>query len=314
MHICLCKSQNTQMNVANTHHIDWDDLRIFNAIAAAGSLRAASRHLAVNHSTVFRRLNRLEQAMGARLFDRLPQGYVLTGTGEALREHVRRIGDEVDVLQLRLMGQDHRPSGTIRVTAPDNIAYTYLPRHFAAFQSEYPGIVLELMVGGESLDLSRREADVAVRATQKPPAHLIGRKVCSLAWAFYASPDYLERSGAPASQADLAGHRLIAGEGALAQLPAMRWMDKHHAEQIVARGNTLNAISALAVAAVGIALMPDDQLKPELERLFSLKPKVVSDLWILTHPELRRTERVRLLVRFLLQRLREDDRLLQTHP
>lgn len=297
------------MKSAKTQDIDWDDLKVFNAVVSTGSLSAASNRLGVNHSTVFRRLQRLESSVGARLFDRLPEGYVLTPVGEEFKIHAERIGDEVNALQLRLSGADFKPGGTIRLTAPDNIAYTYLPAYLEEFCRSYPDIRIELVVGGTSLDLTRREADLAVRATKKPPGHLIGRKICSLAWAFYASPDYLAAHDGPHRQSELKDHKLIGGEGATASLAAMRWLEKRHATQIVARCNTLNAMSALAVAGLGVALLPDDQQKPELERLFPVRPAEFSDLWVLTHPELRHTERIRLLVKHLVKSMREDPRL-----
>jgi DNA-binding transcriptional LysR family regulator len=297
------------MNIAKKHQFDWDDLRIFNAVVDSGSLRGASLQLSVNHSTVFRRLNRLEAAIGARLFDRLPEGYSLTQVGEELRTHAVRVREDVDALQLAVLGKDFRPRGTIRITAPDNIAYAYLPAYFESFRVLYPEIQIELIAGGSSLDLTRREADIAVRATKTPPDYLIGRKVCSLLWAFYASPKYLEANGRPGKQSELASHRIIAGDGQTARLPGMSWLDNHCANQIVARCNTLNAMSSLAEAGYGIALLPDDQCKSELERLFPISPEQLTHLWILTHPELRKTERIRLMVDHLFNSMKSDDRL-----
>jgi len=289
--------------------MDWDDVRVFNAVVDAGSLRGASLTLGVNHSTVFRRLKRLEEAVGARLFDRLPEGYVLTQTGDAFRLHAVRVREEIDALQLAVLGKDFQPGGTIRITAPDNIAYSYLPRYFEHFRAHYPAIRIELLAGGTSLDLTRREADIAVRATKKPPDYLIGRRVCSLPWAFYASPAYLAAEGRPAHQDELDTHRLVAGEGGASRLPGMVWLEKNLGSRIVARCNTLNAMSSLAVAGYGVALLPDDQFKPELERLFPVTPAERTDLWVLTHPELRRTERIRLMMNHLFDSLRADPRL-----
>ena len=289
--------------------LNWDDLRIFTAVVDGGSLRSASLALGVNHSTVFRRLNRLEESIGARLFDRLPEGYALTQIGEAFRSHAVQVREEVDALQLAVLGKDFKPRGTIRITAPDNIAYAYLPTYFEAFRSTYPEIQVELIAGGTSLDLTRREADIAVRATRSPPEYLIGRKVCSLAWAFYASPGYLEDNGRPVEQEDLAAHRIIAGDGQTSRLPGMAWLDENLAGQIVARCNTLNAMSSLAVAGYGIALLPDDQFKAELKRLFPIAPKQRTDLWILTHPELRQTERIKLMMKHLFDSMQRDERL-----
>lgn len=297
------------MNIAKMQQLDWDDLRVFIAVVDGGSLRAASLALGVNHSTVFRRLHRLEESVGARLFDRLPEGYSLTQTGEDFRAHATRVREEVDALQLAVLGKDFKPRGTIRITAPDNIAYAYLPRYFETFRSTYPAIQIELIAGGTSLDLTRREADIAVRATKTPPDYLIGRKACSLAWAFYASPEYLDSNGRPVKKKDLTSHRVIAGDGQTVRLPGMAWLDKNCRDQIVARCNTLNAMSSLAAAGFGIALLPDDQFKPELERLFPMRPEERTDLWILTHPELRKTERIRLMMKHLFDSMQSDDRL-----
>ena len=289
--------------------LDWDDLRVFNAVVDGGSLRSASLNLGVNHSTVFRRLHRLEESVGARLFDRLPEGYSLTQVGEELRAHAVRVREDIDALQLAVLGKDFKPRGTIRITAPDNIAYAYLPAYFETFRKQYPEIRIDLIAGGTSLDLTRREADIAVLATKKPPEYLIGRKVLTLEWAFYAATKYLHEEGRPRYQRDLKTHRIIAGEGNTARLPGMLWLDKNCADQIVARCNTLNAMSSLAEAGYGIALLPDDQFKPELERLFPNTPSARTDLWILTHPELRKTERIRLMVNHLFESMRADDRL-----
>jgi DNA-binding transcriptional LysR family regulator len=298
-----------QMKNAEMQQLDWDDLRIFSAVVDAGSLRGASLKLDVNHSTVFRRLHRLEESVGARLFDRLPEGYSLTQVGEELRAHAERVRAEIDALQLAILGKDFNPRGTIRITAPDNIAYAYLPAYFEQFRRKYPAIRIDLIAGGTSLDLTRREADIAVRATKKPPEYLIGRKVYSLAWAFYAAPKYLRKNGRPRDQRDLNTHRIIAAEGSMARLPGMSWLDRNCAHHIVARCNTLNGMSSLAEAGFGIALLPDDQFKPQLERLFPMAPGVRTDLWILTHPELRKTERIRLMVNHLFESMRSDNRL-----
>lgn len=289
--------------------MDWDDLRYFLAVAEARSLHGAARGLGVNHSTVFRRINRFEDSVGARLFERLADGYQLTAAGEELFAHASRVGEEIDLLQLKVLGKDYRPSGKIRLTAPDNLAYEYLPRYLAGFTRRYPEITLELVVGAESLDLTRREADIAVRATTSPPPHLVGRKVFSLEWAFFAAKSYLRRHGRPADQAALAGHRLIGADGALRRLPPFRRLHDERAEEIVMTCSTLNAMSAMAVAGYGVSLMPDDQIKATLERLFPCRPPFRTEVWVLTHPELRRTERMRLLMDHLVESFRNDRRL-----
>jgi DNA-binding transcriptional LysR family regulator len=289
--------------------MDWDDLRYFLAVAEAGSLQGAARALEVNHSTVFRRINRFEKSVGARLFERLADGYQLTAAGEELLAHARRVGEEIDLLQLKVLGKDYRPSGKIRLTAPDSLAYEYLPRYLMSFSNRYPAITLELVVGAESLDLTRREADIAIRATTMPPPHLVGRKVFSLDWAYYASKSYLRRHGRPQRQEGLAQHRIIGADGALGRLPPFRRLQAEREEEIVMTCSTLNAMSAMAVAGYGIALLPDDQIKSTLQRLFPCRPSFRTEVWLLTHPELRRTERMRLLMDHLVESFRAEPRL-----
>ncbi len=289
--------------------MNWDHLRFFLAVAESGSLLGAARKLGVNHSTVFRRVNAFEADVGARLFERLADGYQLTAAGDELLAHARRVGEEIDLLQLKVLGRDFRPSGNIRITAPDNIAYEFLPAYLAGFSRQYPDIRFELAVGAESLDLTRREADVAIRATQSPPPHLVGRRVLGLKWGVFASRDYLERLGRPGAPSDLDGHRLIGADGALRRLPPFRALEKQRGDEIVMRCSTLNAMSAMAVAGIGVAVLPDDQVKRSLVRLFDTAPPFTTEIWLLTHPELRRTERIRLLVEHLAGAFRADRRL-----
>ena len=221
--------------------------------------------------------------------------------------HARRAGAEIDLLSLKVLGKDYRPSGTIRLTAPDNIAYRYLPAYLVAFAVRYPDIDIELQVGAESLDLTRREADVAIRATAAPPPHLIGRRVVDLGWAYFAADAYLEWAARPADRDALAAHTLIGADGALRRLPPFR--DMESGLPVAMRCSTLDAMSAMAAAGFGIALLPDDQQKASLVRLFDAAPEYRTTLWLLTHPELRRTERIRLLMDHLFTALQSDARL-----
>ena len=288
--------------------MNWDDLRFFLAVAETGTLAGAARRLGVNHSTVFRRINRFEAEVGAALFERLLDGYQLTLAGEDLLAHAKTIGAEVDQLRLKLEGRDFQPRGTVRITAPEHIANAYLPAYLAAFRERYPGIAFELDVGAASRDLTRREADLAIRATNDPPPHLIGLRTVLLRWSCYASPTYLESFGTPDGAERLAGHVVIGADGSLRGLPPFRHLDAGEHRKTSLRCSTLNSMAAMAQAGFGIALLPDDQRQPGLTRLFPCAPEYTSDLWLLTHPELRRNERIRLLISHLQSSLRADPR------
>jgi len=120
----------------NTQGANWDDLRLFLAVAREGSLSGAARVLGITHSTVFRRIGAFEERLGVRLFERLPHGYALTPAGEEMRDSVSRIEEEIAALALKVAGQDRRPSGEIRITTTDLLAVGVLPRHLAAFRAE----------------------------------------------------------------------------------------------------------------------------------------------------------------------------------
>ncbi len=285
--------------------LDWNDLHYFNAVAREGSLARAAQVLGVTHSTVFRRINQLEETLGVRLFDRLHDGYRLTALGQEMVRYSDQVATTVDDLKRMLDNRNDELKGSIQVTAPHNFAYHYLPPLIAAFQARYPEIQVHLMAGNTDLNLSRREADLAIRATPTPPEHLVGQKLLSLGWAAYASPDYVAR------QADtitgLKDQQLILATPALQHVKAYQWAEAQAvAGKVVARCNDLMAMSALAVNGAGIALLPDDQFKPELVRVFSLPEDFVSDIWVLMHPDLRGCKRLMLFKQFISEQLRQD--------
>ncbi len=290
--------------------VDWNDLRFFLAVAREGSLAGAARQLAVNHSTVFRRLNAFEARLAARLFERLPSGYLLTPAGERLLTRAERVEAELDGLAREVMGLDARLSGTVRLTTAPNLAVSYVAPALPAFRTRYPGVLLEVAASTENRDLSRREADVALRATSRPPEHLVGRRAVAFPWWVCAGDRWLAANPAPAAMADLHRCPLIGADDTLARLPAFAWAARHlPADRVAARSDDLDTMAAMAVAGVGLALLPQDQVLPGLVHLFPLDPPAHTELWLLTHPDLRQVPRVRAVMDFLAEVLREDPRL-----
>jgi DNA-binding transcriptional LysR family regulator len=293
---------------------DWNDLRSFLAIAREGSLQGAARALAVNHSTVFRRLNALEARLGVRLFDRSPRGYALTVAGEHMLASAARVEDEILGLERRLLGGDVRLAGALRVTTTDTLVHGVLGPHLRAFQAAYPAIQLELITGNAFFDLSKREADVALRPTRHPGDAMVGRKLAAIAVALYGARDYLAERGRPANEAGLAGHALITGDASLAHLPATRWLERRLVSgATVLRCNSWLSQLAAARAGLGLAALPCflGDPAPELVRVLPPEPSVAGELWLVTHPDLRRTARVRAFMETLARGIRRERALLE---
>ncbi len=286
----------------------WDDLRIFLAVARAGSLSGAARALGVNHSTVFRRIGAFEEALGVRLFERQPGGYLLTPAGEELRDGALRVEEEIASLNRKVTGRDLRLSGTVRITTIDMLAFGLLPRHLAGFRDAYPGIEVELVVGNVALNLSRREADVALRVGNAPAETLVGRRVGRLAFAVYGSAGYRARRPEP----DLALHDWIGLDSEHEAL--VRRMARFLPEvKPTLRTNSVAAALSVAKEGLGLAPLPCGlaDLEADLVRVASLPDEFTLDLWLLTHEDLRQTARIRAFLDYLAEALAKEAPLLE---
>lgn len=270
--------------------MNWNDLKVCLAIAESGSLAGAARSLGLNHSTVFRRLNALEDDLKVRIFDRLPEGYVLTPVGERVLELADEADTAVQTIERELAGQDLEPTGLVRLTTAPNLARTIVPAAVRGLRETHPGIVVETLVGDSDYDLNRREADIALRATPRPPGHLVGRRLAELSWWVCGASS--SRRSAPASAEDLAGHPLIGADAAMMRLEAFQWLETHYRDDIVARANDLSTMAALTIAGVGYSLLPSDQDPRGLKRLCPAD-YIDAELWLLTHPDLRNVRRIR---------------------
>jgi DNA-binding transcriptional LysR family regulator len=290
-----------------TNIINWSDLKIFLTVAEEESLSRAAAKLGVTHSTVFRRINSLEEDINVKLFSRNSDGYQLTEIGREVISHVKQVSGHINDLQRLLDNRNNELRGEIHVTAPHNLAYNFLPRYFSDFYKIYPEININLMVSNKDYNLSLLEADIAIRATSSPPVDLVGRKLFTLRWGAYASEEYTKAYGQPTSMEDLKTHRLISSNQTLIGLPVYQWVEENiSAGNIVVRCNDLMSMSAFAECGVGIALLPDDQAKPNLLRLFELQSDIVSDIWLLIHPDMRQCRRLIVFRDFLTDAFRND--------
>lgn len=276
--------------------MNWDDLRSFLAVVEAGGLVAAARRLGINHATVQRRIGRLETALGVRLFDRAPTGYVLTPAGEELVTGSRDMEDRMILLEARIAGRDLQLTGSVRLTTVDSIAETVLPRYLRRFREDYPALTVEVVVENRVLNLTRREADIALRPGPDPRGTMVGRRFAGMGFAVYSADD-----GADA---------WITGDDSLQHLAAMQWLaGSLGARPVAVRCNSFSAMAAAASAGLGAAVLPRllGDFRPELVRGTVLPDAATVDLWLLAHPEVRRISRVRVLLDHLAASLKKDE-------
>ena len=278
---------------------DWNDARLLLAVSRTGSLTAAAKGLRVDHSTVFRRLAALEARLGLPLFERGPGGnYQPTTAGVRAALAAERMEDEALGLARDLAGQDRRLTGRLRVTCSETLAYRLLTRHIAQFRAAQPGIVVELVVDSRVLNLSRREADIALRVARPREGDLWGRKLADVAWTAYGAADYLARLPPLASPVDLGSHPLIGWEEGTTGINAADWLtETAPSSAVVYRTNSLVNQLVAACAGIGLAVLPCYLGDPEPGLARALPggpvPALARELWIVTHQDLRRTARVR---------------------
>lgn len=294
----------------NAQALEWNDLHLVLAVCREGTLSGAARVLGVNHSTVFRRIAAIEKKLGVRLFDRLATGYAMTEAGEAVLASADRIENEVLALSRTLIGRDLQLSGVLRVAVPDALLTTLLMRHLGEFTQRYPQIQLELMISNNYLNLTRREADVAVRVTASPPEAVVGRRLCGVATTVYGCADYLEKK----ANGVIEEYAWLMPDEELAHLPVTTWLGRQYpGAPIALRCNTLLGLHEAAVEGLGIAALPCFLADPNerLVRIIDPPAALASELWVLTHPDIKRTARVRALMDFLSGVLDKDRDLLE---
>jgi DNA-binding transcriptional LysR family regulator len=287
------------------NQLGWDDLRLVLAIFRAGTLSGAARALGVTHSTVFRRLGAIERQIGVRLFDRFRDGYAATPAGESAASLAARFEGEVLALERSLSGQDLRPSGMVRIATADTVSTLLMP-HLAALRRAHPDILIELTLSNAMANLTRRDADIAVRPTPEPPETLVGRRLCDIAHAVYS---------ADPARGDPAAEPWIGLDEALRATVIGRWLRQAvPAERVVCRVDALPALRDAARAGLGLALLPCyvGDVTPGLCRADpAVQAEPRSALWLLTHDDLKRSPRIRAVMDFLAPALLSERDLLE---
>lgn len=294
--------------------LDWSDLRHALAIGRAGSLSGAARQLGVNATTVQRRLESLETRLGARLFDRARSGYQPTEAGALLLEQARRMADQADEIERRVLGRDRELTGPLRVATAFVVMEHLLPQPLADFARAHPGIEVEVVENAILVDLSRRhtedatdwtrkEADVALRLSGNVAEHLVGRQLGMTHCRVYArrGADGLPQAVTPLPDL-LRDAPWVAFERDATHRVYDRWMRAHldHAHVRV-RADIFNAVATMLRTGIGIGVLPTfmEPRHPELVAVSEPIPELSVPVWMLTHPDLRQTARVRAFMQFV---------------
>lgn len=291
--------------------MEWDDFRLVKVIAEHRALGPAADALRLNHSTVFRKLNALEEQLGTRIFERSRNGYVLTAAGEEMLLIASQMAEAVTDFERRVAGMDARPTGELRVTTTESIFSYLLVPVFAKFREAYPGITLDVIVDSRALNLSRRDADVAIRASIEPTETLVGRRIATMAWAPYAASTIPLQPGVAIFDQSLPW---VTYGDPIASSHAGRWFGG----RIPAHGSaiTLNTVSTAAQAiqsGIGLGFLPcfvGDQIKG-LTRTGEPVKDAASALWVLTHSDLRRSVRTRAFLDFVGNELTKSRKLIE---
>jgi DNA-binding transcriptional LysR family regulator len=284
--------------------VDWDDYRFFLAIARAGSLTAAGRALGVSQPTVSRRLETMEARLKVRLFDKTQRGYEMTPAAMDIFETVERVGEDLSDIERKVFGKDLQLTGSLRVTCTEVLLEGYLAPHIWQFLNRHPGIEFDVICTRALLNLTRRDADLAIRFTGRPPETLVGRRLAKTAFGVYAgngeASKSWDRSNVEAwdwigSHEDFYNRMLITSAFPEARI-------KHRVDSTV-------GMQSMARHGLGIAVLPCYTADPD-PGLRRILPEPLTegmpDLWILHHPDVRSVSRVSLFAEFIADVITAD--------
>ena len=282
-----------QTSIARTQSgFDAGDLDVVLALVRGATLAAAGERLGVDGSTVFRTLQRLERKLGQRLFERSRAGYRPTELALVLAAHAEHIEATLEAARSAVEATPGKVSGSVRITTTDTILHGLVAPALHVLKDEHPLLSFELHTGNEFASLTRHDADIAVRATRRPPGHLIGRQLGAIRVALYAA----RREGAPTWDQVQAGQAdWIAPDDALPDHPSVIWR-KRHFPRVVPRYRVSSILSVLELVAlgmgVGIVPMFLAERRSDVLRLSGPLDECETDLWLLTHPEARHLRRI----------------------
>jgi DNA-binding transcriptional LysR family regulator len=291
----------------------WDDVRFFLTICQEGSLSAAARTLGVDHSTVGRRLAAFEGLLGTKLIGRTPEGLLITPAGRQILADCETMEAAAIAVQRRAAGQDTRAAGLVTVATSESLAFQLIAPAIAELRSTHPELRVNVRVGFRLLDLSRRQADIAVRLSRPTEYPLIGKKLGSYGITLYASRNYLEKHGVPKRGQGLKGHSLIAYLVPVSLSGSPFMGEIFDDSQIVFKSNSTFAQLAAVADGLGLAELPCcvADLRQEVRRVWPNEPPALCSTWLVAHEDLRRATRIRLVAAAITRQFEQRRRILR---
>ncbi|TWB64076.1 LysR family transcriptional regulator [Nitrospirillum viridazoti] len=274
--------------------MEWDQVRVFLAVARAGQILGAGQRLGLNHATVARHLTALETSLGVLLVERRPQGCTLTPAGETLMAAAERMESELLQAGSILSGSADRLTGTVRVGAPDGIGTYFLARELGALAERHPGLTIQLVPLPRTFSLSRREADLVITLEQPDHGRLMVRKLTDYSLSLYASQRHLDRHGPLRTTADLAGRLFVTHVEDFAYSRALDYAGEvgRHTDRHYECGSVVAQIEAVR-SGHGIGVLHDYAAAgfPELVRVLP-DIRFTRTYWLLSHPDSHHTRRI----------------------
>lgn len=294
--------------------LEWTEIRDFLAVAEAGSFSGAARKLNISQPTVGRRMASLEDALGGPLFIRARTGLQLTRLGERVLDHARRMEDEANHVELITAGRQAGLRGRVTVSAIGTFGSDWLIGNLAQFRRDNPNIEIELTIAADTSDIMRREADIAIRMYEPRQLDLIARKIGRLGYGLFASKEYLAEHGEPKTPQDLKEHEFVVPAESV-----IRFVRDKFAESVLWGkpafvSNSLTVLGTATANGFGIGVH-SFLLAAQLPMLVRILPDIVPfemDFWLVTHPDLRRSPRVRAVWNFLSELIQRDREFLLT--
>jgi len=283
--------------------MDWEDLRVFLAVAGAGSLAGGARRLSVSQATAWRRIQALENSLRVTLFDRRPGGYVLTSVGTNLLRAVDGVQRTIEGARGQLTDEPEAIQGEVRVAAPEFVGLM-LAERLPQLAARHPHLVIELLTGSPAAGLLVRDVDIAFRVERMLGGGFALEGVFPIPFGLYASPGYLKRFGSPRAIDDLHGHRLIGFDHSMAHVAPKPWLRSGGRGAVIAfRSNSPYARLLAARAGLGLAMLPEPLVRDSPGIRLALPSAQVGklDLMMFVSAELKREPRVTAARNFLVE-------------